>query len=211
MKIKKFVMEKKATITAFIPAFLLILLFILSKIGIITDEFTTSLIQLISIIIALLIPFITKGSEERKESEKLKKIHQNIFNVLTELCKLCIERGDKKIRQKDLEIFHLSRKLKKYSNSLSDLNISYTEKLIIIGNGLEILLNMDEKEGIVWNVDMYLIRYSKEIKAKRLLRFHIYQILEDIRKKHNLRWDKDIQDYFSKRIEFKKASKSKKA
>lgn len=204
-------MEKKATIMAFIPAILLILLFLLSKIGIITDEFTTSLIQLISIIIALLIPFITKESEERKESEKLKKIHQYVFNVLTELCKLCIERGDKKIRQTDLEIFHLSRKLKKYSNSLSDLNISYTEKLIIIGSGLEILLNIDEKEGIVWNVDIDLIRYSKEIKAKRILRFDIYQILEDIRKKHNLRWDNDIQDYFSKRIEFKKASKLKKS
>ena len=60
-------MEKKATIMTFIPAILLILLFLLSKIGIITDEFITSLIQLISIIIALLIPFITKESEERKE------------------------------------------------------------------------------------------------------------------------------------------------
>lgn len=211
MKINKFVMEKKAIIIAFIPAILLILLFILSKIGIITDEFTTSLIQLISIIIALLIPFITKESEERKESKKLKKIHQYIFNMLTELCKLCIEHGDKKIRQKDLEIFHLSRKLKKYSFYLSDLNISYTEKLIIIGNDLKILLNMYEKEGIVWNVNIFLIKHSKEIKANRLLRFHIYQILEDIRKKHNLRWDKDIQDYFSKRIEFKKASKLKKS
>ena len=75
-----------------------------------------------------MIPFITKENEQRKELEKLKKIHQDIFNTLSELCIHCVERDDNEIRQKDLEVFHLSRKLKKFSSYLSDLNISYTEK-----------------------------------------------------------------------------------
>ncbi|KKL88175.1 hypothetical protein LCGC14_1927320, partial [marine sediment metagenome] len=126
MKLANFLKNRKITIIAYSPAILLIILFILTKFEIISDGFLPDLIQISAIIIALLVPSVSKEREATKEKKKLNKIYQESFNNLGELCMLCIERKQQ-ITEYDVAIFQLSRKIKKYSDELLNLSITYNE------------------------------------------------------------------------------------
>ena len=198
-----FLKEKTGLILTFIPAILLIIVFILSNIGIFPDKLTSQIFQISSIIIALLIPFISTTNTERKELRKLKKANQEIFNILTELSKICIERGDERVDERDVKIFHLSRKFKSYFEYLVNLNITFTEQYrkglattILIGDGLKIFLNVDEGNGRVWYANVSMSRYKTEIRDKNILKSDSYVILEKMKKEQNLKWNKEIEQYF---------------
>jgi len=207
MKLANFLKNRKITIIAYSPAILLIILFILTKFEIISDGFLPDLIQISAIIIALLVPSVSKEREATKEKKKLNKIYQESFNNLGELCMLCIERKQQ-ITEYDVAIFQLSRKIKKYSDELLNLSITYNEgasnsivsksESIVIENIIIIWLNVDNSHGRVWGAALEITEDHKYDKEKKKAK--TYETLEKIRKENDFEWKTEILEYFSMNI-----------
>ncbi len=203
MEFIKYVKNRKITLITYTPAISLIILFILTKFGIIGDGFLNDLVQIFAIIIALLVPSVSKEREETKEKKKLNLIYQKSFDNLGKLCILCLERKAQ-ITEDDVKIFQLSRKIKKYSNELLDLSISYNDgtsnsihsksESIVIENTIIIGLNVDSSHGRVWGTNLRIAedhKYDKEKKKSK-----VYEILKKIGKVNNLDWKTETSKYF---------------
>ena len=207
MKLLIFLKNRKITIIAYTPAILLIILFILTKFEIISDGFLNDLVQISAIIIAILVPSVSKEREISTEKKKLNKIYQESFDNIGELCMLCIERKHQ-ITEYDVAIFQLSRKIKKNSIEILDLNISYNEgasssihsksESLVIENTIKIWLNVDNSHGQVWGADLEITEDHKYDKEKKKAR--TYEILEKIRKENNLEWNMETSKYFDMNI-----------
>ncbi len=203
MKFMDYLKNRKITIIAYTPAILLIILFILTKLEIISDGFLNDLIQISAIIVTILVPSVSKERETTKEKKRLKKIYQESFDKIGKLCMLCIERKYQ-ITEDDVAIFQLSRKIKKHSNELLDLSITYNDGVsnsinsksegIVIENTIIIWLKVDNSHGRVWGANLKITedhKYDKEKKKSRT-----YDILEKIGKENNLEWKTEVLIYF---------------
>lgn len=141
----------------------------------------------------------------KKESVKIKK--QKIFKLLTELSKLCIERRKEKDPQeieRDTKIYSIINRIWKFEQTLTEMNIAFEKTkrnstyyhTIVIEDKLHIDANVDPANSRVWYATIYLTGKHKENPSEDKLISEIYPILEDIRKKNNNRWDKELKNYF---------------
>lgn len=199
--------NKKVFLMSFIPSVILIILLIFKYSYPILSEFLELLIPIVAIITTLFIPFITNEIEKnRKEIERYRKElerkekYQEIYNDLAELCSICIERTSQQ-KETDVRIFYLSKRIKRFSKELLELNIFYIvdgkSETLVFGDDIKIWLNVDNAEGRVWGARISLAKNDRRYDNKNKLQSEVYSTLEKLRIFNKLEWNEKTLDYFT--------------
>lgn len=141
------------------------------------------------------------------KKESLKKNKQKLFNLLTKLSMLCIERRIEKDNRKinrDTKIYTLISRLFKFGDALDAMNIVFNKEkkrstffqTIVIEEKLHLDANVDPSNSRVWYATIYLTGKHNEHPTRNELIDRVYPILDSLRGKNKLKWDKETENFF---------------
>ena len=199
---------KKSTkfdiITMGLYAIIIIISFVLTMIFFENYGFVT---VIVAIALIYMDKFILPRRKEVVNKETMKKTNQRIFDILTELSIICIERvADKNMRrdERDRNIFALFSKLTPIQNDLIRLgivvNASPKKSTIwmsyLIEDVLIIIANVDNPNHLVWFASIYLNGKHNAHPNQEQLISEVYPVLEKFRKKNKMNWSRKIHQFF---------------